>query len=410
MKITKIAKPGKIMPQPPKKPNSGKMDSQIFIGKEDPQHVSKKNKKSERTAESSNVWTDFDSSFEYNIAGIFYSFPYHASISESERNDTIELSDKPDNMPDNIWDQVWEDMEDIAQTKAYEEWDRMRGKSVTASGNKTKKKKGKKKEWDPNPWAVCEVSVGKKENPEKFERCVMDVKKNQAFNLKEYKTAQQHPPRYIPGQEPYSDEEYEKLTRILDEAAEGDPGELNEPHREDKKVYRDGDRILILSGHSVLDLNLKYHASIRDKFNVIESATNDATLSEIYLWAKEHNFNMKAKGNQAFNLKRYVTSGFLDEEIEDTLGSDVEEYEEEYGDEEKSYLSLKSFGYFIDLDERGEFFADVRNSDGETVFEIKGYDIFRDGFMKHKEDLDGLEEYLVSLGIMKDDDELVKGN
>jgi len=36
-----------------------------------------------------------------------------------------------------------------------------------------KKKKGKK----VNPWAVCNKSVGKKKNPEKFERCVMDVKK-----------------------------------------------------------------------------------------------------------------------------------------------------------------------------------------------------------------------------------------
>ncbi len=35
------------------------------------------------------------------------------------------------------------------------------------------KKKGKK----VNPWAVCNKSVGKKEDPEKFERCVMDVKK-----------------------------------------------------------------------------------------------------------------------------------------------------------------------------------------------------------------------------------------
>lgn len=49
------------------------------------------------------------------------------------------------------------------------------------------KKKKKKKEWDPNPWAICEVSVGKDENPEKFERCVKKVKKNQAFNLKKFK-------------------------------------------------------------------------------------------------------------------------------------------------------------------------------------------------------------------------------
>lgn len=37
----------------------------------------------------------------------------------------------------------------------------------------------KKKEWDPNPWAVCEKSVGKKKDPSKFERCVKDVKKDQ---------------------------------------------------------------------------------------------------------------------------------------------------------------------------------------------------------------------------------------
>ena len=45
MKITRVAKPGKIMKQPPKKPNSGKMDSQIFLGKEDPQNSAKKEKK-----------------------------------------------------------------------------------------------------------------------------------------------------------------------------------------------------------------------------------------------------------------------------------------------------------------------------------------------------------------------------
>lgn len=44
MKITKLAKPGEIMPQPPKDPNSGKMDSQIFIGKEDPQKACRKKK------------------------------------------------------------------------------------------------------------------------------------------------------------------------------------------------------------------------------------------------------------------------------------------------------------------------------------------------------------------------------
>jgi hypothetical protein len=48
MKITRIAKPGKIMPQPPKDPNSGKLDSQIFIGKEDPQQATRKKRKKKK--------------------------------------------------------------------------------------------------------------------------------------------------------------------------------------------------------------------------------------------------------------------------------------------------------------------------------------------------------------------------
>lgn len=37
--------------------------------------------------------------------------------------------------------------------------------------------KEKKKEWNPNPWAICNKNVDKKKEPAKFERCVMDVKK-----------------------------------------------------------------------------------------------------------------------------------------------------------------------------------------------------------------------------------------
>ena len=39
----------------------------------------------------------------------------------------------------------------------------------------------KKKDWDPNPWAVCNsVGLSKKKSPKKFEDCVMSVKKKQA--------------------------------------------------------------------------------------------------------------------------------------------------------------------------------------------------------------------------------------
>ena len=40
-------------------------------------------------------------------------------------------------------------------------------------------KKKKKKEWDPNPWAVCNVSVGT-EKTDKRERCIQHVKEQQS--------------------------------------------------------------------------------------------------------------------------------------------------------------------------------------------------------------------------------------
>ena len=67
------------------------------------------------------------------------------------------------------------------------------------------------------------------------------------------------------------------------------------------------------------------------------------------------------------------------------------------------------FEYYINLNERGSFFADVRNSSGKTVFTIKAGNeleegessIFEDGFMKNIHDTDGLKEHLVQLGIME---------
>jgi hypothetical protein len=70
----------------------------------------------------------------------------------------------------------------------------------------------------------------------------------------------------------------------------------------------------------------------------------------------------------------------------------------------------EQFSYYINLDERGEFYADVRNAEDDTVFEIHGFDIFEDGYMSDKNDLSGLQEYLVSLEIMPEDAELTKGN
>lgn len=73
------------------------------------------------------------------------------------------------------------------------------------------------------------------------------------------------------------------------------------------------------------------------------------------------------------------------------------------------------FGYYINLDERGSFAADVRNPDGDTIFDIKAGNeldedessIFDDGFMKDKNDLEGLTEYLIDLEVIPDGAEVV---
>ncbi len=68
------------------------------------------------------------------------------------------------------------------------------------------------------------------------------------------------------------------------------------------------------------------------------------------------------------------------------------------------------YRYFINLDERGEFYADVRNVRDRSIFEIKGFEIFEDGWMRHKHDLDGLKRYLVHLGLMKGNQEFSMGD
>lgn len=74
--------------------------------------------------------------------------------------------------------------------------------------------------------------------------------------------------------------------------------------------------------------------------------------------------------------------------------------------------------YRINLNERGEFRADVYREDtNQTVFEINAGDsladgessIFDDGYMRHENDIAGLNEYLVSVGIMRSCDRLFDG-
>jgi len=62
---------------------------------------------------------------------------------------------------------------------------------------------------------------------------------------------------------------------------------------------------------------------------------------------------------------------------------------------EKTY----SIAYnIIDIDERGEFRAHIEDRNGNTIFEYDDQ-IFEDGFMKHKKDMNGLLHYLKTKGI-----------
>lgn len=66
---------------------------------------------------------------------------------------------------------------------------------------------------------------------------------------------------------------------------------------------------------------------------------------------------------------------------------------------------IKEYRYHINLDERGMFYADVRDRNDETVYEIKSdFDgiiwQIEDGFMRDKNDIEGLEIYLKEIDIL----------
>jgi hypothetical protein len=70
------------------------------------------------------------------------------------------------------------------------------------------------------------------------------------------------------------------------------------------------------------------------------------------------------------------------------------------------------FGYYVNLDERGDFHADIRDPSGETIFELRAeqdgtISLIEDGFMRHKTDLEGMRDHLVDLGLIGRDAELL---
>lgn len=72
------------------------------------------------------------------------------------------------------------------------------------------------------------------------------------------------------------------------------------------------------------------------------------------------------------------------------------------------------FKYYVNLDERGDFNADVRDQNGTSVYEIHDADhlweMIDAGYLEGKRDLTGLQDYLVGTLVMGEDDRLVSGN
>lgn len=72
-----------------------------------------------------------------------------------------------------------------------------------------------------------------------------------------------------------------------------------------------------------------------------------------------------------------------------------------------------SFGYYVNLEERGNFYADVRDVRGNTIYEVRSDDEdgtigeVENGFMSDPHDLEGLSGYLANIAVIAKGDEIL---
>lgn len=70
---------------------------------------------------------------------------------------------------------------------------------------------------------------------------------------------------------------------------------------------------------------------------------------------------------------------------------------------------MTTYYYYINLDERGDFFADVRKENDETIVEFRdAEDFYEDGFGDIRS-VNDVEDYLKSVGVINADDEVEWG-
>jgi len=70
----------------------------------------------------------------------------------------------------------------------------------------------------------------------------------------------------------------------------------------------------------------------------------------------------------------------------------------------------KTYIYHITNSSDKNFSADVRDSDGKVIFELKPTDISNDGLMKNKDDINGLYQMLLNKNKIKKGETIVPAN
>lgn len=73
----------------------------------------------------------------------------------------------------------WEGYEPTPGKKPYSPGSCQKKKEKSSIESEAKQKK--------NPWAICHTTVDKDKDPDKYERCVQDVKKSSSVNLRTLK-------------------------------------------------------------------------------------------------------------------------------------------------------------------------------------------------------------------------------
>ena len=138
-----------------------------------------------------NETVGFNSEVEVSVGGKATAFPVSISISLTLSDSSISKSvnvSKPDGMDDDDWKACHKEVLEAAEAaadgllvdEAYGDDPKISTEAQLAVRRMVAAKR-KGDDWNPNPWAVCNTSVGTRKT-KKRERCIQRVKERQASN------------------------------------------------------------------------------------------------------------------------------------------------------------------------------------------------------------------------------------